>query len=216
MKLFCNIFCVFFLFSCSAPQHYTSHWHDAKANMPAAYFHQHNAISLTVSNDADFMYLEIASTAPNTIQQIKQLGLSVWLSKGATPRKTYGIHYPLPFDETQAEAALEGFSASSLVAIPLADIAPIKIQASFLPETMSYLLKIPLSELQLNSEAIFTISLSSFALGKQEYLSSLTTAEEIERRLDEYKANPEYQYASHNLAPFFVKFQLAKNPNKNP
>ncbi len=58
--------------------------------------------------------------------------------------------------------------------------------------------------------------MASFAEGKEEYLSGLTTEEEIERRLDKYKANPDYQYNENELLPFFYVFELAKMPNKNP
>lgn len=216
IKFVQNILLLFVLLSCSTPQRYQSSWHEKNSNTPAAFFHKNNKLTLAVSNDNQFLYLEIVSYAPETIQKIKQLGLSLWLSKGATPNKTYGIHYPLPFDNTQGEVALEGFNQQGLAAMSLAAIAPIELQASFLPEAMHYQLKLPLSELQFTTQTVFTVNIASFSLGKQEYLNSLTTAQEIERRLDTYKANPEYLYSKSELVPFFKSFRLAKMPNKNP
>lgn len=208
-------FTVLLLLSCNSPNYYQSQWHSKDLDIPASFFNKNNALTLSISNDETFLYLEVASTFPQTIEKIKKLGLSIWFSKGATPHKKHGIHYPLPYDKIQNEAALEGFSEQELVAIPLKAIAPIQIQASFLPQNMRYQVKLPLSELGFTTQTLFTLSIASFALGKQEYLSSLTTAQEIERRLDEYKATPT-QFSESNLAPFFVHFQLVKTPNRNP
>lgn len=211
-----HIFVILLVLSCTALHHYPAHWHENKIEVPANYFHEENALTLSISNDTKFLYCTVESTSLEKIEQIKHLGMSIWFSKGATPHKTHGIHYPLPYDDTQEQVALEGFSHEALVATDVAVVSPIHINASFFPEKMQYKIKLPLTDLQLTPEAIFTVSIASFALGKQEYLNSLTTAAEIERRLDAYKANPEYLYSKNELVPFFISFQLAKMPNKNP
>lgn len=216
MKLFFYLLGIIFLISCNSSSYYTSQWHTKGDKEPASVFHKENRLSVAVSNDEEYLYLKIESTNPETIQKVKKLGLSVWLSNGENPNKSWGIHYPLPFENTERKAALEGFNQEPLVALPLTAIAPIKIMASFLPEDMKYSIKVPLSELQIDDKGIFTVSLASFSLGKQEYLTGLTTAEEIERRLDEYKANPYENKNKPELIPFFATFQLAKMPNKNP
>lgn len=216
MKRLCSIIVFAVLLSaCKAPQYYQSHWHNASAKPVAAVFHQQNDITITVSNNVEYLYIEIESSNTQTIEKIKKLGLSVWLSKGKTPRKTYGIHYPLPYKDASGKAALEGFAQIPLLAMPLSQIAPVTLSASFLLQNMKYKLKIPLTELSLSTESVFTIYLTSFTSGKEEYLSSLTSAQEIERRLDDYKVHPKHFYNTAELTPFFNTFQLAKMPNKN-
>ncbi|PVX51736.1 hypothetical protein C7377_0021 [Balneicella halophila] len=208
---------IFIVMACSSTTSvHQSIWHNNTPKAPASIFHKTNGITLAVSNDSEFLYIDIESTNPQAIDKIRQLGLSVWLSKGANPNKTYGIHHPLPFKNTEDNVALEGFNQAPMVALPINDIDPLKIKSSLLPELMIYSLKVPLTEIDLRNAEIFTISVASFSLGKQEYLSGLTTAEEIERRLNEYKANPNYEEHQPELVPFYNTFQLAKKPNKNP
>lgn len=216
MKVFRNFFWGLLLFSCgSASQQHQSQWHSTLKDAPAAIFHPENALTLSVSNDVDFLYIEIASTSLRTIEKIQKLGLSIWVNKGVLAHKTHGIHYPLPYENTEGKVALEGFWQEPLVALPLAETAPLQLALSILPKNLLYTLQLPLSELALAPKDKFTVSISSFAAGKQEYLESLTTAEEIERRLDAYKANPQYFYAKNELVPFFTLFELAKKPSKN-
>ncbi len=199
---------------CGTPQFNQAGWHTERRNNPANYFHKRNDITLSVSNDATNLYVEISSYSPATIQKMQELGISLWISKGKSPSKSYGIHYPLPYSDTKGQAALEGFQFANLVAMTLEEIAPIQLQSSFSEDKMVYELRIPFVELDLGLSDVFTIEIRSFANGKQEYLSALSAAEVIERRLDEYKANPVNTYNPNELVPFFETFRLAKMPNK--
>lgn len=218
MRFLLNIITLLLLLSCgSTSESYKSAWHEKSSKAPAAVFHKDNELTLAVSNDNSFLYIEIASTSTKTIQQIQELGLSLWISEGKFQKEQHGIHYPLPYENSKGKVALEGFSKASLTALSIEELAPIQIKTS-LPakNAMQYELKIPLSELAIENLDFFTISLASFTRGKEEYLNSLTTAEEIERRLDAYKANPQNTQSRNELIPFFKTFQLAKKPNRNP
>lgn len=200
---------------CSSLPLSQAYWHDVDFDKPANFVHKKNELTLSVSNDATTLYVEIGSYSAVTVQKIKHLGLSLWISKGKSPRKNYGIHYPLPYADAKGQVALEGFSIANLVAVPLSEITPIHLKYSFSEDKMNYHIAIPLAELGLNLLDTFTIEVRSFEKGNEEYLSALTAAEAIERRLDEYKANPINTYKSNELIPFFETFKLAKKPNKN-
>ncbi len=202
--------------SCRITERYKSLWNATSKNAPASVFQQENEMTLKVSNDATTLYIEVASSSEAVVSKIKELGLAMWLSAGTSPRKTFGIYYPLPYKEMENKVVLDGFSYANSVPIPLQEIGQIQIAATFSQEEMLYKVQIPLDEIQLSSTDVFTIQIASFAAGKEEYLSSLTTEQEIERRLDKYKANPDYQHNENELLPFFYVFELAKMPNKNP
>ncbi len=205
-----------FCSACSSARYYESLWHEEGAKVPAAIFHQENALTLSISNDTTNIYIELSSASKTTIKKMEQLGLSIWLSKGTAPHQTFGIHYPLPYEDTKGKAALEGFPQASLIAVPLKEIKPIQLSATILPENFTYELQIPLSQLGFTQDTEFTVYICSFTAGKEEYLSSLTSAQEIERRLDNYKASPEHFYNANELRPFFHTFRMVKKPNKNP
>ncbi len=202
--------------ACSSTHYYESVWHGKEAKVPAAIFQQENALTLSVSNDTTAIYITLSSTSAATIKKIEQLGLSVWLSEGASPRQTFGIHYPLPYEDTKGKVALEGFTEASATAIPLKEISPIQLSTTTLSEDFTYKLQIPFSQLDFTENTRFTVHVCSFTAGKEEYLSGLTASEAIERRLDTYKASPQNSYNPNELKPFFHTFQMAKKPNKNP
>ncbi len=214
IKIYSCIVLTLFLYSCTSIQLHKSLWYKEVQNFPATIFQKENNITLTVSNNETDLFIELFSNSPETIANIKATGLSLWLNKGKNPQKKYGIHYPLPYTDTKDKVALENFSQANLVAIPLSEIAPIQLSATLSTEEMHYNLQIPLTELNLKNTDIFTVQLSSFASGETEYLSSLTTSEEIERRLNEYKAKRDRNYNQNEIIPFFFTFELAKMPNK--
>ncbi len=217
VRQICNLLIICVLCAaCSSTQYYESVWHGKEAKVPAAIFQQENALTLAVSNDTTSVYIILSSTSSETIKKIEQLGLSVWLSEGTSPRQTFGIHYPLPYEDTKEKVALEGFAQASSVAVPLKEIDPIQLSTTILPEDFTYKLQIPFSQLDFTENTRFTVYICSFTAGKEEYLSGLTAAEAIERRLDTYKASPQNSYNTNELKPFFHTFQMAKKPNKNP
>ncbi len=160
-----------------------SYWHSANFDLPANFVHQKNELTLSVSNDSTTLYIEIESYSHSTIKKIQDLGLSLWISKGKSPNKTYSIHYPLPYSDTKGQVALEGFAFANLVAMPLSEIAPIQIKNTFTEDAMHYAIRLPLAEIGLLPTDIFTVEVRSFAQGDEEYLSALTAAEAIERTI---------------------------------
>lgn len=216
MKISYSFLIICILNSCTTPLFYSSQWHGSESNTPISFFHKANKISLSVSNNSTHLFIDILSTDIKTLSKIKKLGLSLWLSKGKKPLRFHGIHYPLPFDNTEGKVALEGFMTEDLVAVPFSAIEPLKISSTLTNQQFHYKITIPLESISLTIETKLTLSLASFTKGKTEQLSGLTSAQAIERRLDEYKAKPQHSHSENEIFPFFTTFTLAKTPNKNP
>ncbi len=131
------VFCLLvfvFVGSCSTTERYKSLWNATSKNAPASVLHQENGMTLKVSNDATTLYIEVASNSESTIAKIKELGLAMWLSAGTSPRKTFGVYYPLPYKEMENKVVLDGFSYANSVPIPLQEIAPMRIATNFSQE----------------------------------------------------------------------------------
>ncbi len=67
---------------------------------------------LGVKNDAEYLYVTLATDKQESIQQIVVAGMTVWINSEGEKQKTFGIRFPIGVRASDFDAAAMGFDPS--------------------------------------------------------------------------------------------------------
>ncbi len=202
----------------------------------AVYYHPADALSLKIFNNKQYIDIILETNSANTLRKIYNLGLSIWIDSEGKLQNSYAINFPMPsifpYTTKSFENYLSRFSmiefneelldrfqtyevlnAKTNENISISTLQPddnFQVQLRTKEEVLfSYHLRIQLTELftnKINGSENISIGIASINEANEEYFSTMSSKEYINKRMDRLKAGTDQN--PHELAEWWANFKL--------
>ena len=200
-------------------------------------YNPQDQISIKFFNNDQYIDIILETNSPNTLRKIYNLGLSVWIDSKAKLRNKFAINFPMPtefpFSEEKFTNYLSQFSLTeineefmdrfqvyevvntkkneSLSISTLQEDDTYQVKLSSKNEVLfSYHLRVLVSELyseKLSGDEIIGIGIASINVADEEYYSTLSSKEYINKRMERLKAGTNKN--PYELAEWWANFKLS-------
>ena len=207
----------------------------------AIYNHPKDAISLKFFNNKQYIDIILETNSANTLRKIYNLGLSIWIDTEGKLQNSYAVNYPMPsqflYSKTEFQNYLNRFSmiefneelldrfqsyeiinAKNNEKLSISTLQPednYQLKLSTKEEVLfSYHLRIQLKELftnEITGTENISIGIASINEANEEYFSTMSSKEYINKRLDKLKAGTDD--SPHELTEWWTNFKLVVKNN---